>query len=123
MYYKGGDILDYYEIEYYEIGRRIKHYRKIRNYSQETLAEKVNISSSHMSHIETGITKLSLPVLVNISKALDISIDDLLFDKASIADPDKVTKFCKELSLCSSEQIDAVLEVSYATINTVKKYL
>lgn len=76
-----------------------------------------------MSHIETGITKLSLPVLVNLSKALDISIDDLLFDKASISDPDKITKFCKELSLCSSEQIDAVLEVSYATINTVKKYL
>ncbi|MBP5465180.1 MAG: helix-turn-helix transcriptional regulator [Treponema sp.] len=66
-------------MDYVEIGQRIKKYRKIRNLSQEQLAEKVDISPTHMSHIETGVTKLSLQVLVDLSVALDTSTDSLLF--------------------------------------------
>ena len=56
----GGEILDYYKI-----GQRIRKFRKAYNLSQEQLAEKVGISTTHMSHIETGNTKLSLPVCRN----------------------------------------------------------
>ena len=69
-------------MDYYKIGQKIRKYRKAYNLSQEQLAEKVGISVTHMSHIETGNTKLSLPVLVDISKALDVRSDDLLFDSA-----------------------------------------
>ena len=66
-------------MDYIEIGKRIRKYRKIRNLSQEQLAEKVNISVTHMSHIETGSTKLSLIVLTNIAEKLKVSCDDILF--------------------------------------------
>lgn len=59
-------------MRYYEIGQRIRHYRKACGLSQEALAEEVGISVTHMSHIETGNTKLSLPVLVNIAEALSV---------------------------------------------------
>ncbi|MBQ3800590.1 MAG: helix-turn-helix transcriptional regulator [Treponema sp.] len=72
-------------MDYAEIGQRIKKYRKVRNISQEQLAEMVNISASHMSHIETGVTKLSLQVLVDISVALDTSTDSLLFAPKSLS--------------------------------------
>lgn len=49
-----------------------------RGLSQEQLAEKVWISTTHMSHIETGSTKLSLPVLVDIAGALSVSVDEIL---------------------------------------------
>ena len=67
-------------MNYAEIGQRIKKYRKQKNLSQEQLAEKVNISPTHMSHIETGATKLSLQVLVDLAQALDTSTDSLLFE-------------------------------------------
>lgn len=57
-------------MDYLEIGRRIRKYRRERGLSQEELAECVDISTTHMSHIETGSTKLSLPVLVGIAAAL-----------------------------------------------------
>ena len=41
--------------------------------SQEQLAERVGISVTHMSHIETGNTKLSLPVFVELAEALERS--------------------------------------------------
>ena len=58
-------------MNYEEIGKRIREYRKLKNLSQEQLAEKINISTTHMSHIETGSTKLSLQVLVDIAKVLN----------------------------------------------------
>ena len=57
-------------MDYYEIGQRIRKMRKVHELSQEELAEIIGISTTHMSHIETGNTKLSLPVLVAISLAL-----------------------------------------------------
>ena len=46
-------------MDYFKIGEKIRKYRKAKGYSQEVLAEKVGISITHMSHIETGNTKLS----------------------------------------------------------------
>ena len=65
-------------MDYHAIGQRVRRYRKLRGYSQEQLAEKIDISTTHMSHIETGSTKLSLPVLVNLAKVLEVRTDDLL---------------------------------------------
>lgn len=70
-------------MDYYEIGERIRKMRKAHEFSQEELAEKIGISTTHMSHIETGNTKLSLPVLVAISLALEVQTDDLLFEAAN----------------------------------------
>ena len=64
-------------MNYYNI-KKIRKYKKIANMSQEQLAECVGISVTHMSHIETGNTKLSLPVLVSIADALNVSTDTLI---------------------------------------------
>lgn len=70
-------------MDYIEIGKRIRHYRKAHRFSQEELAEKVGISATHMSHIETGNTKLSLLVFVAIAEALSVRTDELLHDASS----------------------------------------
>ena len=56
-------------MNYYEIGQRIRRIRKAKGLSQEQLAEKVGISTTHMSHIETANTKLSLSLFVDIAEA------------------------------------------------------
>lgn len=65
-------------MRYFEIGQRIRRYRKACGLSQEALAGRVGISVTHMSHIETGNTKLSLPVLAKIAEELSVSTDALL---------------------------------------------
>lgn len=54
------------------------------NLSQEELAEKIGISTTHMSHIETGSTKLSLPVLVELAENLKVKTDYLLFSQPKV---------------------------------------
>ena len=67
-------------MDYYMIGQRIRKIRKAQGLSQDELASKIGISTTHMSHIETGNTKLSLAVLVDIATVLEVRTDDLLFD-------------------------------------------
>lgn len=57
-------------MDYYEIGQKIRKFRRAQGLSQEQLAEQTGISVTHMSHIETGNTKLSLHVFVGLAKAL-----------------------------------------------------
>ena len=64
------------KLDYYKIGQRIRKYRKAYQFSQEQLAEKIGISTTHLSHIETGNIKLSLPVLVDIANVLSVSTDE-----------------------------------------------
>ncbi len=68
-------------LDYCAIGKRIRFYRKNKGYTQEKLAELVDISTTHMSHIETGSTKLSLECFATLSEALEVKADDLLHDQ------------------------------------------
>ena len=68
------------EIDYKAIGQRIKIARIKKSITQEAVAEIVDISPAHMSNIETGKTKVSLPTLIAIANALSVSVDTLLCD-------------------------------------------
>ncbi|MGN0468143.1 MAG: helix-turn-helix domain-containing protein [Acutalibacteraceae bacterium] len=59
------------------IGLNIAYYRKFRGLSQIKLAEKIDISRTHMSRIETAQCEVSLHVLFDICEALNIDIRDL----------------------------------------------
>ena len=63
-----------------ELGLTIAVLRKMKGLSQEKLAEKANISRSHLSSIEAPniIRPFSLEALFNIADALDIKPGDLL---------------------------------------------
>lgn len=91
-------------MNYYEIGQRIRAIRKERRLSQEELAERVGISSTHMSHIETGNTKLSLPVFVDIAKALEVQTDRLLSDAPHESASDAISGIAAIMEQCDPRQ-------------------
>ena len=99
-------------IDYIKIGERIRDKRKACHLSQENLAEKASISVTHMSHIETAGTKLSLPVLVDIADALGVTTDELLFGKNSDSDCTVDTELKDFIAHCSAEQLSAIKFVS-----------
>lgn len=90
-------------MRYFEIGQRIRRYRKACGLSQEALAGGVGISVTHMSHIETGNTKLSLPVLAKIAEELSVSTDALLTDASK---SDKATLSAEVQDILDSFEVD-----------------
>ena len=63
--------------KYRGLGLKIAYYRKLRSLSQMDLAEKVNISRTHMSRIETAECAVSLDIVFAICDVLEISPDKL----------------------------------------------
>lgn len=63
-----------------QLGIAIAALRKMRGMSQEQLADKANVSRSHISAIEApGIVRaFSLEVFFNIADALEIAPEDLI---------------------------------------------
>lgn len=68
------------ELDYKAIGKRVKIARIRADLTQEALAEKAGLSVTHMSNIETGNTKLSLPMAVSLANALSCTVDEFLCD-------------------------------------------
>ncbi len=85
------------ELQY--IGMRIQYFRKMRNLTQAQLAEKVSINKNYLSQIESGSTSkaISLPLLIQISKALNV-------DLAILVDLNDLGKSTKEIR----QQLDEI---------------
>ena len=54
------------------IGQNLKNARTSKGYTQEQMAEQLNVSSKFISMIERGCSGLSITNLTNICKVLDI---------------------------------------------------
>ena len=105
------------------IGQRIRKFRKINALSQEALAEKIGISTTHMSHIETGNTKLSLAVLDNLSLVLGVSTDDLLFDQSPVYKTSLLNKTVEMLESCTTQELAILMDIIKATKISLSKNL
>ena len=110
-------------MDYYKIGQQIRKMRKAHGLSQEELAEKVTISTTHMSHIDTGSTKLSLQVLVDIAAALEVCTDDLLNDTSTVSASTAVDKIISILNRCTAKEAKIIADIIRATKISMDKYL
>lgn len=63
---------------YQKLGNKIQKLRKLTGLTQEQFAERINISRTHMGHIEQGRKKASLELLQKIAKALGVKVKDLI---------------------------------------------
>lgn len=69
-----------FAVRYKKIGAKIVYYRKIRNLTQEELAEKVGITPQYLSRIENGgySKNVSLSTLMKIAGVLDVTMSQLM---------------------------------------------
>ena len=61
-----------------DMGLRIKTRRKALRLTQETVAERLDVSVKHFSEVERGLTGLSIENLVKLSGVLMVSLDYLV---------------------------------------------
>ena len=67
-------------MDYIALGKNIKTERKKQKLTQEKLSEKASLSSVFLSQIENGKGIPSLETLVNISLALNVSLDYIVLN-------------------------------------------
>lgn len=61
-----------------ELGMRIRELRKLKNYSQQVLADEIGVGTSTVSSYEAGNTESPIETLVKISRIFNVSTDYLL---------------------------------------------
>lgn len=74
-----------------EFGKQIKNLRTVNGYTQEKLAELLNVSQRALSSIELGNNFVSAETLEKILKVFDIALEDL-FATNSFKDSDELLK-------------------------------
>lgn len=101
------------ELNYVLIGLRIKKIRKSQKMTQDKLSELANISPQHLSQIESAKTKLSLPALINICNALNITTDKVLCDVLTADTSVEINSDIAEVFRdCSADETYLMLSIS-----------
>ncbi len=92
---------------YYKIGKKIKEWRAVREYTQKDLAEKMVTTRDEISNYEQGRVAIPLEKLYAIAETLSINITDLLIeeDEGSKVVPDLI----KEYKEIESQELRNVL--------------
>lgn len=68
-----------------EIGNKIKKVRELRNYTQEYMAQKMNISQASYSRFEASNSGITFSQLTSIATVLEMKVEDLIaFDEKMI---------------------------------------
>lgn len=91
-----------------EIGEQIKKAREQAKYTQEQLAEKIDVSPQYISDLERGVVGLSLPTLKKACIELRVSSDQILFGKSNKELNAILAEKCKKLS---DKQLQILIEI------------
>ena len=62
-----------------ELGEAIRSARMRKGFTQESLAEMLDITPIHLKNIESSRRKPSVPLLFELMELLDLSVDALVF--------------------------------------------
>jgi len=102
-------------IDYVSIGNRVREIRKSKKWTQAKLAEKSDVETSYISHIERAATKVSLPTLIQIANALEVTLDELVYGSLVKSGHVSVKLLDQLLADCTPEEVRALTEVVRTT--------
>ena len=94
------------EIDYVQIGNRIRLEREKFDMTREKLAELLNLSPYFLGQIERGERKMSINTFINISECLHISIDYLFFEEVNINTNNNVLHSL--INKCSEKEVNVI---------------
>ncbi len=92
------------------IGSRISTRRKQLNYTQEQIAEKMDVSIQMVSNLERGNKAIKIENLLKISSILNVSTDYILTGKLTKEDMDTTSHRLTKLSESDFKMIDMLIE-------------
>ena len=104
------------------LGERIKREREKKKITQEKLAEMIDCSIAHISHVETGRTEPSLKLVIKIINSLQISSDLLLCDYLQQAEYVFENELADIMEECTETEIKFVVENAKENLRLFRKY-
>ena len=109
------------KLDYVAIGKRIRNERKKKGLSQLHLAELSDLSVDSISHIERGNTKFSLPSIIAIANALNVTVDCFLMDVVD----NSLIQFKRDLvgvfDDCTKEEYTLLTDICKTALATYRK--
>lgn len=99
------------------LGNRIKTLRLSKNYTQEQIAEQIGISRQKYARIENGTNNITLDILSQIAKILDVSVGYI----TKVLDESPVVAYRAGMENSSSEKIFDMLDLFYANKHMYEK--
>ena len=94
------------EVNYVEIGNRIRIERENFDMTREKLAELLNLSPYFLGQIERGERKMSINTLIKISECLHISMDYLFFEQVNVNTNNNVLHSL--INRCSEKEVNVI---------------
>ena len=94
------------------IGKVVKSARIENNMSQEQLSEILDVTPTHLKHIESGHRKPSIELFFKLMNVLDISIGEFCEENAS--EPD--AEMSRLLAQCSEKELDVLKGIARVLI-------
>lgn len=94
-----------------QLGKRIQQLRKIKGYSQEAFAEKIDIATTTLSSIETGNAFMTSLTLEKIIEVLEIAPSELFTFQEHIPNDDMYSYILKNLEFIKND--DERLKIFY----------
>ncbi|MDL2273313.1 helix-turn-helix domain-containing protein [Oscillospiraceae bacterium OttesenSCG-928-G22] len=110
------------ELDYKQLGGRIKRYRTAAGLTQEQLADKVDVVTSNISHMERATTQVSLPTLVKIANVLGVSLDQLVCDSLPVSESYLEKDFADLLADCTLEEKRMLKDIVIASKRTIREH-
>lgn len=98
------------EVDLNSIGNRIQNRRKQQGYTQEQLAELMNISIQMVSNLERGNKAIRIDNLINLSQILNVSSDYILTGRATADDNEALVSRIAQLSPKDRKMIELLIE-------------
>lgn len=110
-------------MDYTAFGKVIKQYRKLKHMTQMNLAEKTELSVSHISNMENGKSEASIDSLVRLSNVLDIGADQLLCDSLEHSSEVYRGELGRVFEDCGKEELQMLVELVKTARPWVQKNL
>ena len=110
------------DIDYSQLGKRIKHYRQKAYLTQEQLANQIEVATSTIAHAESGTSKPSLPLLLKIANALNVTLDQLVCDSLPVVELYTDKDIGELLSDCSLTEKQIIRDIIMITKKTLREH-
>ena len=101
------------------IGKNIKTLRSKKGLTQAQLAEMSNISTVHMSHIETGSVAMSLDSLLCICNSLNTTPNSILFGEYTLNSASSTSLIQNNFDDLTSDENRLIVEIA-KILNEIK---
>lgn len=109
------------ELNYEEIGQRIREARKALKLTQESASERCDITSSYYGNLERGDKKMSVETLARLSQGLHVSVDYLLFGEEEEQKDDLLLLLSELRRNADEKQYEKYLAIMKAVSTVVNK--